>query len=322
MMQEDSNGESSFEFVHKKVDDPSDVTMSNPNQAAETPGGIPPPPTTPQAPVNLLSSVPPPSALPSFVVAQPSPTPEPPINTATTTPTTIASNVPRSSVPPVSSQPIQYPAPTFSAAIPHSPDSEPNTPSSPQEEHGPGSSLMGWVKGAVSSGGLLSHSGGDIDIVVASEKEVKISPIREAFQAVFGRATVSGQEGQPSMVAAQPVGFAAGCRAAGERIAVLRQWFDLGVLILDDPVRKISLQTFTQLTPVPARVIERAQVDTASDYPLRWSGLAVPIGKLMAEHLQVTPGEWHFALTGVSRREMLLQAAKSLAGIYKNSISS
>jgi hypothetical protein len=38
---------------------------------------------------------------------------------------------------------------------------------------------------------FCADSGGDIDIIVASDKEVKISPIREAFQAVFGRATVS-----------------------------------------------------------------------------------------------------------------------------------
>lgn len=34
-------------------------------------------------------------------------------------------------------------------------------------------------------------SGGDVDILVASDKEAKISPIREAFQQVFGKATVS-----------------------------------------------------------------------------------------------------------------------------------
>jgi non-canonical (house-cleaning) NTP pyrophosphatase len=34
-------------------------------------------------------------------------------------------------------------------------------------------------------------SGGDVDIVVASDKEVKLSAVREAFQAVFGKATIS-----------------------------------------------------------------------------------------------------------------------------------
>jgi hypothetical protein len=62
----------------------------------------------------------------------------------------------------------------------------------------------------------------------------------------------------------------------------------MGVVVLDDPSHRLTLHTFTQLTPVPSRVVERAQEDTPSDYPLRWSGLSVPIGKLMAEHLQVS----------------------------------
>ena len=38
---------------------------------------------------------------------------------------------------------------------------------------------------------IISDSGGDIEIIVASDKEIKISPIREAFQATFGKATIS-----------------------------------------------------------------------------------------------------------------------------------
>jgi hypothetical protein len=36
----------------------------------------------------------------------------------------------------------------------------------------------------------LKDSGGDIDIAVASSKELKVSSVREAFQTVFGKATV------------------------------------------------------------------------------------------------------------------------------------
>lgn len=39
---------------------------------------------------------------------------------------------------------------------------------------------------------FLSDSGGDIDIVVASVKDVKVEPVKRAFQDVFGRATVIG----------------------------------------------------------------------------------------------------------------------------------
>lgn len=37
----------------------------------------------------------------------------------------------------------------------------------------------------------ISDSGGDIEIVVASDKDAKIAPVREAFQNVFGSATVT-----------------------------------------------------------------------------------------------------------------------------------
>ncbi|KDR15996.1 Protein PRRC1 [Zootermopsis nevadensis] len=185
------------------------------------------------------------------------------------------------------------------------------------------------------------YSGGDVDIVVASDKEVKLSAVREAFQAVFGKATVSGVAVQTAMTAAQPVGFVF---SAEERISTLQctgrlhpkqpivavenflvevgenKWFDIGVLMLKDPGQEINLQTFTQLTPVPAAMVALAQDDTPSDYPLLCSGLAVTIGSLMAQNLEVHHSEWHQALTGVSRREMLLVAAKVLAGLYKNSI--
>jgi hypothetical protein len=62
----------------------------------------------------------------------------------------------------------------------------------------------------------------------------------------------------------------------------------MGVLMLKDPGREITLQTYTQLTPVPAAVVALAQEDTPCDYPLLCSGLAVTIGSLMARNLQVS----------------------------------
>lgn len=37
---------------------------------------------------------------------------------------------------------------------------------------------------------FFSDSGGDVYVLVASEQEAKVGAIREAFQSVFGRATV------------------------------------------------------------------------------------------------------------------------------------
>ena len=43
----------------------------------------------------------------------------------------------------------------------------------------------------VSQNNIIStDSGGDMDIIVASDKEVKVGAIREAFQISFGKATV------------------------------------------------------------------------------------------------------------------------------------
>lgn len=81
--------------------------------------------------------------------------------------------------------------------------------------------------------------------MVTSDKEAKIWPIRESFQKVFGRATVSGTDtnclsfkllitnwktpdrlkgstAQPLSIAAQPIGFVNGLKAAKERIQSLR----------------------------------------------------------------------------------------------------
>ena len=76
--------------------------------------------------------------------------------------------------------------------------------------------------------------------MVTSDKEAKICPIRDSFQKVFGRATVSGTDwssrlgsesrysmtnsslkglsAQPLSIAAQPIGFENGLKAAKERI--------------------------------------------------------------------------------------------------------
>ncbi|KAJ1524424.1 hypothetical protein ONE63_010922 [Megalurothrips usitatus] len=359
-MQDDSNGESSFEFVDRKLEG---ISLVDNAMKQEVPSGASL--VSLAMPTSVHSVVEPPSALPSFM--------GPPPSTSTET-------VGGSQPPPESSSynPAAgafYPK-TFSPVIPASKGSDAslNTVDSAVEgETDPGvsSQLLGWVKGAVGgSAGILSrvtekakssmnsmittldpqmkeflYSGGAVDIIVASDKEVKVSPVREAFQAVFGKATVTGLQVNTSTVAAaQPVGFAAGVKAAEERISAVRssnnippeqsvlavenflvevgenKWFDVGVLILSDPARGITLETFTQLTPVPAAIVAMAQEDTPAEYPLRWSGLSVTVGSIMANNLQVSHSEWHQALTGVSRREMILVAAKVLAGLYKSSV--
>ncbi|XP_051539528.1 protein PRRC1 isoform X2 [Myxocyprinus asiaticus] len=184
-------------------------------------------------------------------------------------------------------------------------------------------------------------SGGDVDIVVTSDKEVKVAAVREAFQDVFGMAMVTGEAGQ-SNIAPQPVGYAAGLKGAQERIDSLRRaavihekqpvvsvenfiaelfpdkWFDIGCVILDDPGNGIHIEIFTQATPVALEHVQQAQSLTPPDYPLLWSGLLVTVGEVLERNVpNVSRTDWHQSFTGVSRRQMVYCAAKALAGMYK-----
>ncbi|XP_076876106.1 protein PRRC1 isoform X2 [Brachyhypopomus gauderio] len=123
-------------------------------------------------------------------------------------------------------------------------------------------------------------SGGDVDVVVTSDKEVKVGAVRDAFQEVFGMAMVTGEASQ-SNIAPQPVGYAAGVKGAQERIDGLRRtgvihekqpvvsvenfiaelfpdkWFDIGCVILDDPGNGVHIETFTQATPVSLEHVQQ-----------------------------------------------------------------
>ncbi|XP_069736424.1 protein PRRC1 [Phaenicophaeus curvirostris] len=184
-------------------------------------------------------------------------------------------------------------------------------------------------------------TGGELDIVVTSNKEVKVAAIRDAFQEVFGMAVVTGEAAQ-SNIAPQPVGYAAGLKGAQERIDSLRRsgvihekqpavsvenfieellpdkWFDIGCLIIEDPVHGIHLEAFTQATPVPLQYVQQAKSLTPQDYSLRWSGLLVTVGEVLEKSiLNVNRTDWHVVFTGMSRRQMIYSAAKALAGMYK-----
>ncbi|NXA14009.1 PRRC1 protein, partial [Sapayoa aenigma] len=188
------------------------------------------------------------------------------------------------------------------------------------------------------------RTGGELDIVVTSNKEVKVAAIRDAFQEVFGMAVVTGEAAQ-SNIAPQPVGYAAGLKGAQERIDSLRRtgvihekqpvvsvenfieellpekWFDIGCLIIEDPIHGIHLEAFTQATPVPLQYVQQAKSLTPQDYSLRWSGLLVTVGEVLEKSvLNVNRTDWHVVFTGMSRRQMIYSAAKALAGMYKQQL--
>jgi len=232
-------------------------------------------------------------------------------------------------------------------------------------ESPPSPGMFGWVKGA----GFLSrvvektksvtenvittldpqmkefiHSGGSVEVIVASDKENKVIPVREAFQEVFGRATVYGLPSKSMSIAEQPVGFASGKQAALERVSTLRRsgsissqavivsvenflyevnedlWIDMSCLILSDPQHKIQLQTFSQPTPVGSKYIGLVKDGTPENYSKQWSGFAVPVGNVMSEELNVPHTSWQEAVTGINRKELVHLAARALAGLYKKSL--
>uniref|UniRef100_A0A3Q0RPN2 Proline-rich coiled-coil 1 n=1 Tax=Amphilophus citrinellus TaxID=61819 RepID=A0A3Q0RPN2_AMPCI len=187
-------------------------------------------------------------------------------------------------------------------------------------------------------------SGGDVDIVVTSDKEMNVEAVRDAFQEVFGMAMVTGEPGH-SNIAPQPVGYAAGVKGAQERIDSLRRagvihekqpvvslenfiaelfpdkWFDIGCLILEDPSHNIRIELFTQATPLALEHIQQAQSLTPSDYSLRWSGLIVTVGEILERTLpNINRTDWHQAMTGMTQRQMIQSAAKALAGLYKQQL--
>ena len=233
------------------------------------------------------------------------------------------------------------------------------------EPKSPGWSLTGWLKSASNNQfvqkmmektrtsvdkmittldpGMVPYikSGGDIYAVVASDKEVKWGAVRDAFQSVFGAATVVGMEAQ-SNIANQPVGYTAGMKGAQERIKSLRKsgkvdekqlcvaiesfiveqlpdhWFDVACILLDDPENNIKFEVFSLAVPVDGDIIADMQKATPQDYDLRWSGLSVTVGETIQKKLSwVKPSDWHRALTGQSRHEILQSACLLMAELYK-----
>ena len=65
-------------------------------------------------------------------------------------------------------------------------------------------------------------SGGDIEVVVASDKEGKVGPVREAFQEVFGQATVYGLASKAASMIAREAKLNSGLPGGQTRAAPRR----------------------------------------------------------------------------------------------------
>ena len=99
---------------------------------------------------------------------------------------------------------------------------------------------------------------------------------------------------------------------------LIDRWFDIGCVLLQDPIHNISLEVFTQATPIPLELVTSAQARTPPDYTLRWSGLAMTVGEVIERDMPgVNRSDWHVAFTGMSRRDMIYSTALALAGMYQ-----
>ena len=191
-------------------------------------------------------------------------------------------------------------------------------------------------------------SSGNLFVIVASDEEVKVNSIRQAFQETLGRATVLGAPAHGSTIAEQPVGFAAGRQAAQERIQSIRSrcspnkdpedpeeavvviafnnflleigednWVDVGCLVLNDDVRKINLIAYTQPIAVGAKFAGILKDATPDSYPKKWSGFAITIGEAVEGCGVASRKNWHQVLGGVPQFDLIKRASISLAHQYR-----
>ncbi|EFA07067.2 protein PRRC1-A [Tribolium castaneum] len=354
MLQEDSNGEASFEIIDKKQDDASnDKTESL--SSVSSPYSIPSPGGVALPGGNLLSNLPPPTNLPDFTLWQsqaiPAPTPLPP---------NIAPAATQAAPAPVNVQP--FPQTQFSAAIPPSKGVQHGpVPQTSADAGQGGGGLIGWMKDAVSSGGILSkvaekaknsvdslittldpqmsefiYSGGDVELAVVSQDPDEVAPIREAIFSVFGKAWVNGISVKVDERKHQAVGFEEGIKRAEEKLKaalnssqvptiaieniLLQQndeWFDLSVLVLKDVEKKILLKTYTQTTPIPLDSFVKLAEKEMPSYAKGCDSTE----KLLAAYLQVCKNNWQQGVSGVARKETLFLAARTLVTLYKNKIT-
>lgn len=90
--------------------------------------------------------------------------------------------------------------------------------------------------------------------------------------------------------------------------------------MLDDAARQFRLHAFSQLTPIPKDYIDRMKSQTTDQYPLKELGFPVDIQQVMIQTGFYAVGDWHQQFSGLSRQEILRNAAAAVAFMYKRSL--
>jgi len=186
---------------------------------------------------------------------------------------------------------------------------------------------------------------GLLDVVITLDRDEEIRGMKEGISRVFPAANV-----RPFVVAAglhsavQPVGFANALHAAQQKIAYIRStgyvdqtsliighegfiieaipetWLYFDCLVLDDATRQVQVHAFTQPVQVPNDIIQLLKDQTQADYPFKELGYAVSISHTMTHLWSLGPLEWQERLAGVSRIELLRNAALALANTYRTKL--
>ncbi|XP_050422133.1 protein PRRC1-like isoform X2 [Adelges cooleyi] len=306
----------------------------------------------------LLSKLPPPTPLPSFVTDALNETKPAETNISDLNTSGMAG---QNFHTPIFSKPEETPDITMNAS-----NETPSDKEEVKDEQGSKADLFNWMKGSGSSifsmvaekakssvdavlttldpqmkDTFNANNIDSFDVVVATEKEIVVSAVREGFQKVFGKFNVRGLESPNQPFATQLVGFTAASQATKYCIDAVRihvpkgpivayerfivepiesKWYEFGLLKLNDMEQNIDLEIYTQSVPVPSSVVRLISDDTPKDYEHLSTGFSIPVANFMASNLKVHPSEWQEVMTGISHRSLLLSAAISLAMEYKNTL--
>ncbi|KAJ3636574.1 hypothetical protein MTP99_000107 [Tenebrio molitor] len=359
MLQEDSNGEASFEIIDKKNEESSnngDKTESI--SGVSSPYSIPSPSGVTLPGGNLLSNLPPPTNLPDFTLWQsqsiPAPTPLP-----SNIVTPISQEIKPG--PPVTINVQPFPQTQFSAAIPPSKGVQhgPLPHTNAESVQGTGG-LIGWMKDAVSSGGILSkvaekakhsvdslittldpqmsefiYSGGDVEISVVSTDQDEIAPIREAIFSVFGKAWVNGVSVKVEEKKHQAVGFEEGFKRVEEKIKAALQNNKSPTIAVENVLLRQDDQWYDLSVLLLKDEEKQITIKTFTqstpiplDLFLKQAEKEMPgyakgcdsTEKLLAAYLQICKNGWQQSVSGVARKETLFLAARALVTLYKNKL--
>ncbi|XP_019881420.1 protein PRRC1-like isoform X2 [Aethina tumida] len=355
MLQEDSNGENSFEIIEKKTGDlsiKSEITdsLSSISSAYSIPSPVVSSMVNAGSTGNLLSNVAPPTSLPDFTI-WPSPTTSNVTSSVTTQPQ--PSTLDMKPIPSASSQ---FPTTQFSAAIP--PSKGIRTISQPiegnQGESG-GGGFMGLVKEAFSSGGVLSkmaekakssvdsiittldpqmseyiYSSGDTEVTVTSEVEEEVAAVREAFHSVFGKAWINGIKLNMPVKTSVAIGFEEGWKNASEKIDYSLKYRNTPTISIENILFQ-EKNDWYDVNLLLLRDVERQitvkTFSQATPLPLdqilseidsegsQYKDMELP--QKLAVHLKNKPG-WEQNITGFNKKEVLVLAAKTLIRVYKS----